>query len=134
MKTREGGCYCGAIRYRIQNEPTRANLCHCRMCQRLAGAPVVSWVTLANHQVTFLKGEPKWYRSSDIATRGFCPNCGTQLFWRADGNSEELDISTASLDDPNSVQPREHIWTESQLDWMNIDDHLPRYKRSRSEG
>ena len=132
--THEGGCYCGAIRYRLEGLPTSSNFCHCRMCQRLSGAPVVSWVTFSNSHVTFLKGDPKWFRSSNIATRAFCPNCGTHLLWRADRGGNEVDITTASLDDPNSFRPKEHIWTESQLDWMNIDDQLPRYRRTKSEG
>jgi len=134
MTTQEGGCYCGAIRYRIEGEPLHVNYCHCRMCQRLSGAPVVSWATFNADDVRFLNKEPKWFRSSNIATRAFCNECGTQLLWRSDRDKDESDITTASLDDPNSVKPKDHIWTESQLDWMNIDDHLPRYRRSRSEG
>ena len=100
----------------------------------LSGAPVVSWATFNADDVRFLNKEPKWFRSSNIATRAFCNECGTQLLWRSDRDKDESDITTASLDDPNSVKPKDHIWTESQLDWMNIDDHLPRYRRSRSEG
>jgi hypothetical protein len=134
MTMREGGCFCGAIRYRITGEPTQVNHCHCRMCQRLSGAPVVTWATFKTTDVQFLKGGPKWIRSSDIATRGFCANCGTQLIWRPDKETDETDISAASLDEPNSVHPNDHIWTESALDWMGMSDRLPRYRRSRTEG
>jgi hypothetical protein len=133
MTTREGGCFCGAIRYRITGEPTQVNHCHCRMCQRLSGAPVVTWATFKTTDVQFLKGGPKWFRSSEIAQRGFCANCGTQLIWRPEEETDETDLSAASLDDPNSVRPNDHIWVESQLDWMQIEDDLPRYRRSRSE-
>lgn len=134
MTTREGGCFCGAIRYRIEGEPLQVNHCHCRMCQRLSGAPVVTWATFKEEDVRFLKGAPKWLDSSSQARRGFCADCGTQLLWRPDRQTDETDITAASLDDPNSVRPNDHIWTESQLDWVKIDDHLPRYRRSRSEG
>ena len=134
MTTREGGCFCGAIRYRMEGEPRQVNHCHCRMCQRLSGAPVVTWVTVKASDLRFLDGAPKWIRSSDIARRAFCADCGTQLLWRPDRQTDETDVTAASLDDPNSIQPNDHVWIESQLDWIRIDDHLPRYRRSRSEG
>jgi hypothetical protein len=134
MTTREGGCFCGAIRYRIAGEPVQVNHCHCRMCRRMAGAPVVTWATFPADAVTFLKGAPKWFRSSEIAQRGFCGSCGTQLVWKADRHAEEVDITAASLDDPNSIRVDDHIWTENQLSWMQIDDRLPRHRRSRPEG
>jgi hypothetical protein len=134
MTTREGGCFCGAIRYRAEGEPTQVNHCHCRMCQRLAGAPVVTWATFRAEQVHFLKGGPKWLESSEKATRGFCANCGTQLLWRSKRHPDEVDLTAASLDDPNSVKPDIHIWTESQLEWLRLQDDLPRYRRTRSEG
>ena len=134
MTMREGGCFCGAIRYRTEGEPAQVNYCHCRMCQRSAGAPVVAWATFKAKDVQLLKGGPKWLESSEIASRGFCANCGTQLLWRSKRHADEVDLTAASLDDPNSVKPNLHIWTESQLDWMELQDDLPRYRRSKSEG
>ncbi len=134
MTAREGGCFCGAIRYRIDGEPTQVNHCHCRMCQRMSGAPMVTWVTFKDEDVRFLEGVPKWLDSSDQARRGFCADCGTQLLWRPNRETDEVDLTAASLDDPNSVRPDLHLWTESQLDWMQVEDELPRYRRSRSEG
>ncbi|HXV25243.1 MAG TPA: GFA family protein [Alphaproteobacteria bacterium] len=134
MTAREGGCFCGAIRYRVEGEPTQVNHCHCRMCQRMSGAPIVTWATFKADDVRFLKGRPKWFDSSDKARRGFCANCGTQLLWRPNRETDEIDLTAASLDDPNSVRPDLHLWSESQLDWMKIEDGLPHYSRSRSEG
>ncbi len=134
MTAREGGCFCGAVRYRIEGEPQQVNHCHCRMCQRLSGAPVVTWVTVKTDDLRFHKGAPKWIRSSNFATRAFCVDCGTQLLWRPDREAGMTDVTAASLDDPNSVRPKDHVWTESQLDWIRIEDDLPRYRRSRREG
>lgn len=134
MTRREGGCLCGAIRYRTLGEPIQVNHCHCRMCQRAAGAPVVTWATFKAKDVEFLAGAPSWRESSDKARRGFCAACGTQLLWRRIRETDEIDLSAASLDDPNSVKPGLHIWTESQLHWLPIADDLPRHRRSRGEG
>ena len=133
MTIREGGCFCGAIRYRSEGEPVQVNYCHCRMCQRSAGAPVVAWVTFKAKDVQFLKGGPKWLESSDKASRGFCANCGTQLLWRPTRETDEIDLTAASLDDPNTIRPDIHIWTGSQLQWLDIHDDLPRYRKSRQE-
>jgi hypothetical protein len=54
-----GGCLCDAIRYRISAEPRSADYCHCRMCRRAAGAPVVARLTVANQSFAWITGEPR---------------------------------------------------------------------------
>jgi hypothetical protein len=123
----EGGCLCGGVRYRITTEPHHADYCHCRMCQRSAGAPVVAWLTMASDGFAWLKGEPAVYRSSPKAERLFCPTCGTQLVFREPAEPAELDVTLASLDDPEAVRPSHHIWTSSRIPWFDVADDLPRY-------
>ena len=106
----EGGCLCGAVRYRIGAEPDHAGYCHCRMCQRAAGAPVVAWLTVARAAFAWTRGEPAVYRSSAKAERLFCGACGTQLVFREIAEPEQLDVTLASLDDPAAVRPsRPHL-------------------------
>jgi hypothetical protein len=126
----EGGCLCGAVRYRISAEPHHADYCHCRMCQRASGAPVVAWLTVASEAFEWAKGEPAVYRSSPKAERLFCPNCGTQLVFRAVAEPDHLDVTLASLDDPEAVRPTHHIWTASRIGWFDTADDLPRYPES----
>jgi hypothetical protein len=123
----EGGCLCGGVRYRIDVEPHHADYCHCRMCQRATGAPVVPWLTLAREAFTWTRGEPAVYRSSAEAERLFCPTCGTQLAFRALAEPDSLDVTLASLDDPEAVRPTHHIWTDSRIGWFDTADDLPRY-------
>jgi hypothetical protein len=123
----EGGCLCGAVRYRIGAEPSHADYCHCRMCQRAAGAPVVPWLTVASAAFAWTTGEPAVYRSSQEAERLFCPTCGTQLVFRALAEPGELDVTLASLDDPAAAPPGHHIWTASRISWFDTADDLPRY-------
>ena len=122
-----GGCLCGALRYRITGAPVEALYCHCRMCQRAHGAPVVAWLTVSLDAFAVTAGEPVAYRSSAKASRHFCGSCGTPLTWRASDNPRLVDISIASLDNPEAVAPTLHIWTESQTAWLEIADRLPRY-------
>ena len=124
-----GGCLCGAVRYRA-GAIIRAGYCHCRMCQKASGAPVVAWIVVPRDAVTFTKGVPSEYRSSDKACRLFCGRCGSPLVFRED-DSEELDINLASLDEPESVAPSYHIYTASQQPWLRIEGDLPRFPGDR---
>ena len=95
---REGGCQCGAIRYRAEGEPILAALCHCSMCRRASAAPAVAWAMYPQAQVTFLKGEPAAYASSAEAQRGFCNRCGTPVCFTATFLPGLIDITIGSLD------------------------------------
>jgi hypothetical protein len=123
----DGGCLCGAVRYRIAAAPRDAGYCHCRMCQRAAGAPVVPWLTVSSDDFGWIKGEPARYRSSPKAERLFCPSCGTQMVFREPAAPQYLDVTLASLDDPAAVPPDHHGWTSSRIAWFDTKDDLPRY-------
>jgi len=64
MPILEGGCLCGAIRYRVGGKPTNTMICHCRSCRRAAGSPVVAWLTFATTDFQFSKGQPVEFSSS----------------------------------------------------------------------
>ena len=129
-ETHEGGCQCGKIRYRISGAPSKTTNCHCIQCRMAAGAPYVTWTEFPAEAVTFTNERPQFYRSSDAAERGFCPACGTALtFCYLDGDT--IDIATATLDDPGIFPPEDHLWMESKIDWVEINDGLPQYPRER---
>ncbi|SRR5258708_4606772 len=122
----EGGCLCGAIRFRCAlGEPPSTYYCHCRLCQRASGAPVVAWASFPAGRVEFTKGAPAWHRSSDLAMRGFCAHCGTPLVWQANSGKNQLALTLASFDDPEQLPPKVHVWTESKMQWFAINDGLP---------
>jgi hypothetical protein len=133
MSTREGGCFCGAVRYRVEGEPVDAGYCHCRMCQRSVGAPAVAWGTWRRERFAWLMGEPRALRSSPPAERLFCGACGTQLVFVAATDPERLDINLATLDDPASVRPDHHSWMSSRVPWFEVRDDLPRYQEGAVE-
>ncbi len=123
----EGGCQCGAVRYRIDGAPVGTVLCHCAMCRRANAAPVVAWAMYADAQVTFLGAPPTFYASSPEAVRGFCGVCGTQICFRTEVMPGLIDMTIGSLDDPAQVAPQLHMWTARQLPWMTFADGLPRH-------
>jgi hypothetical protein len=132
-KTLDGGCLCGAVRYRATAPGTKSSYCHCRMCQRSAGAPVMAWVSVPAAAFAYVAGAPKIYRSSAKAQREFCAACGTQLVFREHGDAE-IDVTTASLDEPARLPPRYHIWRMSRIDWFETADALPRHDAARKPG
>ena len=122
----EGGCMCGAIRYELDGEVEVVAHCHCAMCRRSTGAPVVTWAVLprANFRVT--KGSMKIYRSSEKGERMFCPDCGTQLVFQTSDNPDKLDVSLGSLDDPDGLTPSCHVGVSGRLNCMkDLGAELP---------
>jgi GNAT superfamily N-acetyltransferase len=128
-----GGCACGAVRYRIEGPASDVCHCHCRLCQRSSGAPVVSWLTVPAPALHWEAGTVRERRSSPHAVRGFCADCGTALIFRADARPDLVDVTVASLDDPAGVAPRRHIWTASAMPWLRLDDDLPRHEREAGD-
>ncbi|MGI2260078.1 GFA family protein [Shewanella sp. GXUN23E] len=122
-----GGCLCGHIRYRLDGRLIDAGLCHCRICQRSSGAPVVGWLTMSNDSLCYTRGDIATYASSHKYQREFCPYCGTQIAFRAQVNPAMVDVTLSSLDDAEAIRPEYHIWCQSQLSWLHLDDGLPRF-------
>jgi hypothetical protein len=126
--TLDGGCLCGMVRYRCTAEPHARLYCHCRMCQRAGGTPVVAWVTVPATALQWTGASPRVYRSSPDACRYFCAECGSPLAFAADAERDWIDITTASFDDPGSLAPAYHVWVSSRLPWFDTNDQLPRHK------
>ena len=126
----EGGCHCGAVRYRIAGEAMTHALCHCTDCRRHAGAPMVSWTMYPDTAVTITKGNPKTYASSEHGRRQFCANCGTGLFYV---NSQMLpgiiDVQSSTYDDPGLFAPEAHIQVADRISWMEKAHELPTFER-----
>lgn len=109
-----GGCQCG-VRYRVAIDDDEAYLCHCRMCQRATGGVSIAFKSVARAAVTWTGREPDRYRSSPIAHRGFCRECGTPLtFEFSDGESAFMDLTVGSFDEPGRFRPTSHFAIESR--------------------
>jgi hypothetical protein len=123
----EGGCLCGAVRYRAAGPGTHATLCHCATCRRAAGAPVVAWVTFARASFSFTAAQPVAYQSSAPVVRTFCGRCSTSLTYTHADFADEIDVTIASLDQPDDFAPRDHTWTSQRLHWMEVSAGLPSF-------
>lgn len=126
----EGGCLCGAIRYRATAEPTARTLCHCRSCRLASGAPSLAWTVFRARDFEWLSGTPREFRSSPDVVRTFCGDCGTSLGYGRDSRAEMVDVTTASLDEPERAAPTCEIWTSHKLAWVASNSALPQFERS----
>ncbi|MEN3791442.1 GFA family protein [Fulvimarina sp. MAC3] len=106
-----GGCQCGAIRFACEPEPSSAHICHCRMCQKAVGNLFAALVRVKSASLVWKKAEPKWFASSNMARRGFCPECGTPLGYRA---PDGLFLTIGVFDDPGSLPPCNQYGVEAR--------------------
>ena len=128
-KAFEGGCLCGAIRYRVTGAPQHSVICHCATCRRASGAPSVAWLTFARHGVEFLSGNPQIYRSSADVVRRFCASCGSAISYESAAAPDSIDLTTISLDDPNAFPPAHEVWLEHRVSWEAVNPSLGQYPR-----
>jgi len=133
-RTTEGGCLCGAVRFRAEGPGWNETICHCATCRKAAGAPVVAWVTFDAARFAWTGEEPVRHRSSADVVRTFCGRCGTSLTYARDGIPGEIDVTTCSLDEPLAFAPKDQTWTSARIPWMQGADALPGYARTREDG
>ena len=127
-----GGCQCGRIRYTAQIDSDNAILCHCRMCQRATGGVSVAYKGEIRKDAIAWSREPDWYESSPIAHRPFCSACGTPLGF-AYPDSELMDLTVGSFDDPSRFRPALHFAVESMHEaWIDTSG-LPRMRSDENK-
>lgn len=125
-----GRCLCGAIQYELIGDAKVVALCHCRDCQRSAGAPMVAWAMFAESALTLTKGIPKTINSSGTAMRSFCADCGSGLFYRNEAVLPGIvDVQAASLDQAENFPPSAQIQTAERLHWVPHIHSLPEFIR-----
>ena len=117
----DGGCLCGRVRYRATPDHRDGYYCHCRMCQLAFGNTRAAYFNLRRSEVQWLAEPPRYFTSSKIARRGFCPHCGTPLSFEF-LDSERMDLAVGSLDDPSAMKPTEHFAVESRIAALNGPD------------
>lgn len=121
-----GGCQCGAVRYRATAMLNNAHLCHCRMCQKAVGNIFAALVAAPRDALTWTRGTPAVFKSSEHVARGFCAQCGTPLFY--DGlQSNRVNLTMGSLDRPQDFPPLTNTGTEASVPWFKDLPNLPDY-------
>lgn len=126
-----GRCLCGSIRFETTGPLRTVTACHCSQCRRQTGLYYVA--TAVRVQNLRLEGTKKlsWYRASETARRGFCSECGSALFWQADG-SDQISIMAGAFDQPSGLVMGEHIYCADKGDFYDIpEDGVPHHAGDR---
>ena len=128
---REGGCACGAVRYRLTSDPLFTHCCHCLNCQRQTGSAFVINLLIEADHVELLEGAPEPVdvpRDDGSKQRiSRCPTCQVAVYSDY-GRPEVLFVRAGTLDQPSSVTPDVHIFTKSKLSWVTLPDSVPAFE------
>lgn len=128
----EGGCACGAVRYRLGSAPMFVHCCHCRDCQRQTGTAFVINALIETDRITILSGRPKPVAVPTESGRPHeihrCPDCGTALWSDYGGRPALRFVRVGTLDDPSALRPDVHIYVRSKLPWVALPEDTPAFE------
>jgi hypothetical protein len=128
---REGGCSCGAVRYRLASDPLFVHCCHCLNCQRQTGSAFVINLLIEAGRIELLAGDPVPVdvpRGDTQKQRIFrCPSCQVALFSRYTSSKLRF-VRAGTLDDPSRVEPDVHIFTRSKVPWVTLPESTPAFR------
>ncbi len=124
-----GGCLCGAVRFQVSGPLRDVVNCHCSMCQKLHGVFGAHSKAKKNDIAIIEDRGLKWYRTSKIAQRGFCRECGSSLFWQPD-EQDSTGILAGSLDQPTGLNTMGHIFVGEKADFYEINYPFPQFEKS----
>jgi len=128
--SREGGCACGEVRYRVTSDPLFVHCCHCLNCQRQTGSAFVINILIEADRVELLDGEPVVIAVSRSGGKKQkiwrCPSCQTALFSQYTSPRVRV-VRAGTLDDPSAVSPDVHIFTRSKVPWVTLPESVPAF-------
>jgi hypothetical protein len=122
--TRDGGCQCGRVRYRIEGDPIGLAVCHCTECQRQSGSAFGMSLAVRSAAFRITAGEPRSFTvtadSGRAKTCSFCPDCGTRITHQT--HPAALSVKAGTLDDTSWLVPDAHYWTKRKQPWVVIPE------------
>lgn len=127
-----GSCLCGAVRIQARLPSKWVAHCHCSYCRRAHGAPFVTWAGFEDASVTIddPTGRLHWYESSPGARRGACAQCGSPMLFASTRWPGETHIARALLDEHLDKPPSAHVFYDTHVPWLDVNDALPKQPQS----
>ena len=116
----EGGCLCGAVRFRATGKPKWILWCHCQSCRKHSGAPASVFVAFTRDAITMSQGQITKFSSSPGVHRGFCSRCGSTLTCENDRYPGETHFHVGAFDRADELKPKGEIFPEERLTWLNF--------------
>lgn len=118
----KGHCLCGECRFELIGNHNWVGHCYCESCRRATASPMTTWIGQENGFWKFTGREPARYQSSAGTTRGFCPTCGSPMFFQSDRFPNEVHFFAALLADPEVLKPTSHCFAEEKLSWLHLSN------------
>ena len=126
-----GKCLCGNVTYRLASTPLKLDVCHCKNCQRQAGASFIPFVAVPLTDVE-VEGAPKVFMDDDTVSgntvaRYFCGDCGSPIYVVVARAPKTAYVTSGTLDHTDHLVPKCHGWTSTKHEWVTISDEAPEY-------
>jgi hypothetical protein len=118
----KGSCLCGAVTFEAPDDPKGPSVCHCTQCRKMSGH---LWASAYAPQADVrISGAVRWFEASSAARRGFCPACGSFLFWKRH-DEDTMSFALGAVDGPTGLKLEKHIFTATKGDYYDIADGVP---------
>jgi hypothetical protein len=125
----EGGCACGAFRFRARGEPVRVGMCHCVTCRRVHGSAFGAYAIYPRDEVQ-MQGRLATWQSSDEGRRHFCPLCGSVAYMEF-VSRDEVDLPLGAFDETGLFAPDYELWVKHREPWLP-QGARPEYEEERT--
>ncbi|RTM02584.1 MAG: GFA family protein [Hyphomicrobiales bacterium] len=119
-----GHCMCGAVTWTYSSDIIRNLVCHCADCRRATASPFTAFLGLKADDLSWA-GDIRHYESSPGTFRGFCPACGTRLYFRSDRWPHEIHVHAATMTNPEDYRPDAQVLVRSRLKWLDRLQSIP---------
>ena len=121
----KGQCLCGALSFEVEGDPLWSAICHCESCRRATSSPFTAFVGFSRDSVRWTGDTPASYAHSEKAERLFCKKCGSQIAYMSNSRTDQIDLYTASFEDPNAFAPTKTAFREEALSFIQALPNLP---------
>ena len=123
MTTRTASCSCGQLRAACEGEPVRISMCHCFACQKRTGS-VFGVQARFPREKAKIEGKATEYRrtaeSGNVVTYGFCPVCGSTVYWQVDVAPDLVAVAVGGFVDSSFPPPRHSVYERSRHAWVTV--------------
>ena len=125
--TINSSCFCGAVKYRIEDKLRDARYCHCSMCRKAFSAQASAYAELDADEFSWLSGEGllSSYASTDGAGLQFCSQCGSTLCGTYEGRVPG--VTLGCIDGDPEIELGRHIFVGSKASWETIPEGVPQF-------
>ncbi|MFT5175692.1 MAG: hypothetical protein ACI8W7_003884 [Gammaproteobacteria bacterium] len=132
----EGGCVCGAVRYKVYGDPDIVVVCHCSWCQRRTGSAFAVIPKFDKAKFELTAGTLSYYRTINEYGRwlelGFCPTCGANIGFTQERRKDARAIDAGTFDDPSWIDLQQHdfhyLFTDLMQTWTKLPEGAVCYK------